>query len=162
MEWFYTSGGNRKGPVSAEVIRNLLSAGELTGETLVWTASMPEWQPLRTTDLFKSQSHQTPPPLPIQAFSGTAIFTCIIASLISIFLFAVIERGINFGLVLDSDVYFILSVISLVLVALGNISIRINKNKLKNAGFDCPAPLKLSHYCGSKGEVWDGSQAAFG
>ena len=26
----------------------------------------------------------------------------------------------------------------------------------------CPAPLKLSHYYGSKGEVWDGSKAAFG
>ena len=26
----------------------------------------------------------------------------------------------------------------------------------------CPAPLKLSHYCGANGGIWDGSKAAFG
>jgi hypothetical protein len=142
MEWFYTSEGNRKGPVSADVIISLLSAGQISGETLVWTASMSEWQPLRTTEMFKSQPHQNPPPLPASAFSGTAIITCLIASLISIFLFAVIERKFNFGLVLDVNAYFTLGFITLILTGIGNISNGLNKRKLKRAGF----PFSQSFY----------------
>ena len=33
---------------------------------------------------------------------------------------------------------------------------------LRELNWECPAPLKLNHYCGANGGIWDGSKAAFG
>jgi uncharacterized RDD family membrane protein YckC len=45
MEWFYANGGNRVGPVNPEAFEGLIKDGVVTGETLVWSKSMAEWQP---------------------------------------------------------------------------------------------------------------------
>ena len=38
----------------------------------------------------------------------------------------------------------------------------VSEQELKRALAVCPAPLKLNHYCGANGGIWDGSKAAFG
>lgn len=42
-EWYYMSGGQQHGPVSAAQLKSLASAGSLAPEDLVWNQSMPEW-----------------------------------------------------------------------------------------------------------------------
>lgn len=45
MEWYYTAGSERRGPVDAATLEALAARGELTRETLVWNATMPDWAP---------------------------------------------------------------------------------------------------------------------
>lgn len=60
--WFYTLGGQRKGPVPAEKLRELLAAQAIDAETPVWRTGLSDWQPLRTTEI-GTQLKDTPPPI---------------------------------------------------------------------------------------------------
>lgn len=46
MLWYYESGGQQQGPVSDNELGNLLQAGKITRDTLVWREGMAQWQPL--------------------------------------------------------------------------------------------------------------------
>ncbi len=46
MEWYYADSGQRLGPIDESELQALQAAGKVQGETLVWRAGMPEWQPL--------------------------------------------------------------------------------------------------------------------
>ena len=50
-QWFYAQGGQRKGPVSADELRELLATLTIDGETPVWSKGMVDWQPLRNTEV---------------------------------------------------------------------------------------------------------------
>lgn len=60
--WFYAVGGQRKGPVSADQLRELLAAQTIDGETSIWRKGLTDWQPLRTTEIGASLK-ETPPPI---------------------------------------------------------------------------------------------------
>lgn len=60
--WFYTQGGNRKGPVPAEKLRELLAAQTIDGETLIWRRGLSVWQMLRTTEI-GAELKDLPPPI---------------------------------------------------------------------------------------------------
>jgi hypothetical protein len=47
--WFYAQAGQRKGPVSADKLTELLADQTIDGETPVWRNGLTDWQPLRTT-----------------------------------------------------------------------------------------------------------------
>jgi hypothetical protein len=47
MKWFYAADGQQAGPVTDEDLDELIRAGRINGDTLVWEASMPDWKPLR-------------------------------------------------------------------------------------------------------------------
>ncbi|MGB5871917.1 MAG: DUF805 domain-containing protein [Albidovulum sp.] len=51
IQWFYALGSERAGPVDETVLRGMLEAGEVNGDTLVWTGGMPDWVPMARTDL---------------------------------------------------------------------------------------------------------------
>lgn len=50
-QWYYTVGSEQKGPVGVDQIRAMVSSGSLGPDTLVWTSTMTEWQPLGRTPL---------------------------------------------------------------------------------------------------------------
>lgn len=50
-EWYYVANGTRRGPVTAETIRDLLNRRQIEADTQVWRKGMPEWKPLRESDL---------------------------------------------------------------------------------------------------------------
>lgn len=52
-QWWYFQ-GEQKGPVSAEEIRSLLSSGQLTTQTPVWTNTMTGWAPIAQAPEFQS------------------------------------------------------------------------------------------------------------
>lgn len=60
--WFYTLGGERKGPVAADKLRELLAAQTIDGETPIWRKGLTDWQALRTTEI-GTQLKDTPPPV---------------------------------------------------------------------------------------------------
>lgn len=53
MDWHYTLNDETQGPVSEEEIQQLISAGTVTAETLVWNSTMTDWQVLSATSLAK-------------------------------------------------------------------------------------------------------------
>lgn len=55
-QWYYASGRERIGPVSAADIRDLISAGSLESSTLVWCSDMDGWEPL--ADVPDFEDHQ--------------------------------------------------------------------------------------------------------
>ena len=69
--WFYSFNNQRFGPVDHFTVSNMLTTGNITPETLVWRAGMPNWLPARETELFNAnpvynQAEPTPPAIPVQ------------------------------------------------------------------------------------------------
>ena len=51
FEWHYASGEKRIGPVSEEVIKQLIEIGTITRGMLVWRKGMPSWLPIENSEL---------------------------------------------------------------------------------------------------------------
>jgi hypothetical protein len=49
MDWYYSVGGEQKGPVSEVDFQRLVQDGIVTGQTLVWRPGMTQWQPYSAT-----------------------------------------------------------------------------------------------------------------
>ena len=47
MEWYYAIGETKRGPVPEEELRHLVASGQIGAETLVWSADLAGWTPLR-------------------------------------------------------------------------------------------------------------------
>ena len=45
QEWYYSSDGERHGPVGAKKLKSLAASGDLRPDDLVWKEGMGEWQP---------------------------------------------------------------------------------------------------------------------
>jgi len=46
MAWYYSSGTNQNGPLSDAEFNQLIQTGAISPDTLIWTETMPDWQPL--------------------------------------------------------------------------------------------------------------------
>ena len=46
--WYYADGDHRKGPISSETLNELVAAGKVNDDTLVWRDGLAEWQPWGT------------------------------------------------------------------------------------------------------------------
>ena len=66
MNWFYNKDGSATGPVDEQQIVQLVKAGAIQMETLVWNDTMPGWKPVAETDLSKIFAHSSPPPFPTE------------------------------------------------------------------------------------------------
>ncbi|MBY0506052.1 MAG: RDD family protein [Bryobacteraceae bacterium] len=73
MSWFYSAGGEQRGPVEQAEFESLISTGVIRPETLVWQAGMPNWQSAADTrpDLLPPAL----PGLPAQTYTMPAPFT---------------------------------------------------------------------------------------
>lgn len=48
MSWYYVEAGQQRGPVTEADLENLVRAGTIQGETLIWQEGMSDWLPYRT------------------------------------------------------------------------------------------------------------------
>ena len=64
--WYFAKSGSSNGPVSLDDLRRDLQSGVLGPETLVWNASMPNWQAVSTI----AELWVSPPPLPPSQAAG--------------------------------------------------------------------------------------------
>jgi TM2 domain-containing membrane protein YozV len=68
--WYYQQGSNQMGPIDEATIRGLLTSGQISIDTLVWTTGMASWVPLQQSSL--GAGLPTPPsavpsyPMPVQ------------------------------------------------------------------------------------------------
>jgi hypothetical protein len=60
--WFFASQGQQQGPVSEAQLRDLIAAGKVTPETLVWTEGMANW--LKAGDIPGLLAGGGPPSMP--------------------------------------------------------------------------------------------------
>lgn len=59
-EWYYVVNGARRGPTTATTIKDLLNKKEIETDTQVWRKGMPEWKPLRESDLSELVAAEPP------------------------------------------------------------------------------------------------------
>lgn len=63
-EWWYSTGGACKGPISLEALRQLLLEGTVTEATLVWKEALPNWTPVSELADLQHIVRAVPPDLP--------------------------------------------------------------------------------------------------
>ena len=71
--WYYAAQGAQQGPIPEAELRNLVSGGVVTGETLVWTEGMAGWEKAgQIPGLMSHLGGQAPgrPPAPSNDMSG--------------------------------------------------------------------------------------------
>lgn len=76
MNWYYSAGSERRGPFSDAEFQQLVAAGQIGPDTLVWSTGMTDWQPWRTLQAAPSGG-DAPPPTPVSRterfeFTGSA------------------------------------------------------------------------------------------
>ena len=76
--WFYAQGGQRKGPVPADKLRELLAAQTIDGETPIWRKGLADWQPLRATDI-GAQLKDTPPAIATNQINNGLVWALALA-----------------------------------------------------------------------------------
>jgi len=54
MNWYYVTNGQQTGPVTEADFANLIRAGTIRDDTLVWHDGMPEWRPYREVAVTKA------------------------------------------------------------------------------------------------------------
>jgi membrane protease subunit (stomatin/prohibitin family) len=64
VTFFAAINGQQAGPFDLETIRGRAQAGEITRDTLVWTAGMANWQAAGTVQQLQSVWAAVPPPIP--------------------------------------------------------------------------------------------------
>ena len=70
MAWYYCLNNQRCGPVDEAAVKNLIAAGTVTRNTLVWQDGMDSWQPVLATPL-AAMLPPGPPPLVPPAYAVT-------------------------------------------------------------------------------------------
>lgn len=69
-QWYYGQNGVQKGPVSQDVMRQLIASRQLRPDDLVWREGMANWEPLASVRELAAPSHTSapyvPPAAPVQ------------------------------------------------------------------------------------------------
>lgn len=87
--WFYTQGGQRKGPFPADELHKLLAARTIDGETPIWRQGLADWQPLRKTEV-GTQLNDTPPPITPSHLNNGLVWALAVAPIAYLFVDAAI------------------------------------------------------------------------
>ncbi|MDA0803979.1 MAG: DUF4339 domain-containing protein [Planctomycetota bacterium] len=61
--WYYESVGKPEGPVTTEVLRELVAAGKVSGDTRVWCKGMKGWTAASSVDGLMPNETDVPPPI---------------------------------------------------------------------------------------------------
>jgi hypothetical protein len=72
MDWYYAEAGQQRGPVNETEFQNLIRAGTVKADTLVWREGMVNWQPYRDVAPAAGGSAPPPPNAPPQTFASPA------------------------------------------------------------------------------------------
>jgi hypothetical protein len=128
-EWYLATDGRKSGPLSEDLLMELIRQGKVSHTSLVWTKPMSSWQPVLMSKFAELVRDPTaPPPLAITSVNNTLVWILACAPIIGIF----IERGI----IMYSNTTFPLWWITVVL----NITlVYLDESQLKSSGHDTSA-----------------------
>lgn len=62
MNWYYAEDGKQSGPVTDDLLRQLVQSGKIDNDTLVWCEGMPDWAPYGEILPQPTQAPPTPGP----------------------------------------------------------------------------------------------------
>ena len=127
IEWHYTTGGHRVGPMQESQIIEMIKQKKITEQFLVWNKSMLDWQPVLNTKFADFiMETRIPPPLTGVAVSNKIIWVLAFAPLIGVFL-----EGVFSGLtgVPRESLWFITLALNIILGY-------ADEKKLRSAGHD--------------------------
>ncbi|EAQ33442.1 hypothetical protein NB311A_08702 [Nitrobacter sp. Nb-311A] len=82
--WFYTQGGQRKGPFAADELHKLLAARTIDGEAPIWRKGLADWQPLRKTKV-GAQLNDTPPPIAPSHLNNGLVWALAVVPIVYVF-----------------------------------------------------------------------------
>jgi hypothetical protein len=132
-DWFYEEDGHRKGPVTEDVIINLIKATTITYGSLVWKSGFPEWLKIEDTELRAHLEKISPPPITGKHVNNTIVWILAFAPLIGLFLEVCVAFTVNADTgeaAMDNNKYWFIT------LAL-NIGLSyLDENRLKHAGWD--------------------------
>ena len=61
VKWYYLDAGQQQGPTNTKNLKALLSTGELSPGTMVWAATLTDWQPANTIGILnRNRTSHTP------------------------------------------------------------------------------------------------------
>ena len=123
--WYVDINGERKGPLAASQILQMIAAKQLDRNSLAWQSGAADWQPLGST-VFGERFQHEPPPLAAKAVPNGLVWTLAFAPLIGHF-FAGFVAGASRG---DIDHYWWVTLLLNVGLWL------MDERKLKRAGHD--------------------------
>ena len=130
--WFYALGGQRKGPVSADELRELVAAQTINGETPIWRKGLADWQPLRTTEI-GTQLKDNPPPIASSHVNNGFVWTLAVAPIAYVLLdIAILGYQINHPY---EDHAFSSALSWLIPVTTNAILCLVDAEQLKRAGY---------------------------
>ena len=89
-EWYYVVNGGRRGPMTADTIKDLLKKKQIETDTQVWRKGMPEWKPLRESDL-RDLVAAEPPPISSKHIGNGYVWTLALLPLV----IGVIEAAVS-------------------------------------------------------------------
>jgi GYF domain 2 len=89
-EWYYVANGARQDPTKAATIKDLLNKKEIETDTQVWRKGMPEWKPLRESDLADLVAAE-PPAISSHHIGNGYVWTLALLPLV----FGVIEAAVS-------------------------------------------------------------------
>jgi len=125
--WYYEIKGERKGPVSSNVITRLLNQNTLSFDSRIWQKGMTDWVPVSQTQFAKSV--EVPPPLTGEAVKNTIVWWLAFAPLYGMWLELLVAGMVKTD---SSNLWFITLGINIGLSYLDEI-------KLKKAGHNTDA-----------------------
>ncbi|MFT8489449.1 MAG: DUF4339 domain-containing protein [Gluconobacter oxydans] len=97
MSWFYEEHGTRKGPVSADGMKALVTEGIIGHSTLCWTESFGgEWHPAGSCVFWPPQPEGVPPALPASLISNRWLWLSLIGPFFGSMAIGILE---GFGLI---------------------------------------------------------------
>ena len=124
-DWFYTDSGERIGPVSPEIIIDLINKGSIQKDCLIWNKSFQEWKQAVSTEFSQHfQNDDIPPSLPGEAVQNNLVWALAFAPLAGLFLQGMVAGATNSHI---DDFWFITIILN---VALSE----MDAKKLKKAG----------------------------
>ncbi len=80
--WYYEEKGERKGPVTEAAIQQLVKAGKLAKDGIVWKKGMQDWAKIEDSDFKSHIDDSLPPPLSGDKVNNTVIWTLAFAPII--------------------------------------------------------------------------------
>ena len=94
LQWYYSLGGQRIGPVSNAAITQLLAAGTINNGTFVWRAGFDGWIPISQTTLLRKIITK-PPPLAGAAVNNSLAWIIAFSPIVGRLLLHFIAGAIN-------------------------------------------------------------------
>ncbi len=133
--WFYTQGGQRKGPIPANKLRELLAAQTIDGETLIWRRGLADWQPLRDTEI-AAHLRDTPPAVAANQVNNGLVWALAFAPLVYLFIDVALLNYQNNHPADDAFFETFLSPLSWLVPVLTNAALcLVDTEQLKRAGY---------------------------